>query len=100
MRPAYNAARNRRKQHYNKVRQERYEANRLRLSEWKAQQQCKFCSENDPDCLDLHHLDRNEKDVNVSDVVTAWSWERLTTELKKCIVVCANCHRKIHKGKL
>lgn len=100
MRPAYNANRLEKIDHYKNVRRNRETKNKERLSQWKEQQQCKFCPEHDPDCLDLHHLDRTKKDIDVADAVYRWSWERLTTELEKCIVVCANCHRKIHKGKI
>lgn len=84
--------------HYKAVAAARYEQNLIRLNEWKSLQKCKCCNEADACCLDLHHLDPNEKDVNISDVVRYWSWDRLMSELDKCIVVCANCHRKIHAG--
>lgn len=62
---------------------------------------CKICDENDPCCLDLHHLDPDEKEFNVSEAVrTGASWIRIKEEFEKCIVVCANCHRKIHKGNI
>lgn len=97
---SYKNSRDKKQKHYTSVAVARYERNREQLREWKATQKCSCCIESDPDCLDLHHLDPSKKDVNISDVVAYWSWKRLQREIEKCIVVCANCHRKIHKGKI
>lgn len=59
---------------------------------------CKFCLEKEPACLDFHHLDKSLKEENVSFWVHAKSKNKALEEAKKCIVVCANCHRKIHAG--
>lgn len=59
---------------------------------------CKYCAEKEPICLDFHHLDKSLKNKNVSFWVHAKSKNKAIEEAKKCIVVCANCHRKIHAG--
>lgn len=62
---------------------------------------CKFCDENEPVCLELHHLDPTAKEINPSDMAgRGWSWERMQRELSKCIVLCSNCHKKVHAGLL
>jgi hypothetical protein len=61
---------------------------------------CKFCKENEPVCLDFHHLSSEEKEKGVSRLVMAKSRDRALKEIKKCICVCSNCHRKIHAGLL
>ena len=46
--------------------------------------------------LELHHLNPNEKEFNLSDRNIKLDWEAIKKELDKCILVCANCHREIH----
>jgi hypothetical protein len=45
--------------------------------------------------MDFHHLDPNMKDLSVSGMKT-YRIDRVLSEIDKCIVVCANCHRVIH----
>jgi len=58
---------------------------------------CSVCDENDPICLELHHLDPSEKEMNISDMKTH-SIERIKKEMDKCVVLCSNCHKKVHAG--
>ena len=58
---------------------------------------CHFCSENEPVSLDFHHLNPDEMDLNVS-VAVSYSIKCLRKEVRKCVVLCANCHRKVHAG--
>ena len=46
--------------------------------------------------LDFHHLDPNAKEGGI--IGTTASLEKQREEAKKCILVCANCHREIHAG--
>lgn len=58
---------------------------------------CVECGESHPACLDFHHLDASEKDLEVPLAVRrGWSKERILKEIAKCVVLCSNCHRKIH----
>jgi hypothetical protein len=67
------------------------------LSEYKATLKCSRCPETHPACLEFHHKNPLEKDINVGWVASwGWSVERITKEIDKCIVLCANCHRKQH----
>lgn len=58
---------------------------------------CKLCGEKEAVALDLHHTDPSGKDANPSNL-TAGSRERLVAEIRKCVVLCSNCHRKVHAG--
>lgn len=67
------------------------------LNALKADSGCARCSESDSACLDFHHTDPEEKDDAVTKLVTAgYGKDRLQTEVRKCEVLCANCHRKQH----
>jgi hypothetical protein len=58
---------------------------------------CANCSEADPACLDYHHREDAEKEMTVSEMVTyGYSKEKLRAEMDKCVILCANCHRKEH----
>lgn len=70
------------------------------FKEWKSSQSCVICKENSSECLDLHHLDPSVKEGDVSELFSRWSWARIQEEIQKCIVVCSNCHRKIHSGRI
>ena len=94
----YKKCRTSKKDHYRHVQSERERANRNNFQEWKKTQRCILCDETETICLDLHHLDPLDKDATLSNVVRNWSWKRLNNEISKCVVVCANCHRKIHAG--
>ena len=65
---------------------------------WKNQQKCLVCSESESSCLDLHHTDPSEKEFTIASAVRQFSEKRLQSEILKCVVLCANCHRKVHAG--
>ena len=73
--------------------------NRVFIQKYKKLCGCKLCGFKVPVALDFHHLDPNEKDMNVSDLVH-FSIKKLKEEIRKCIVLCANCHMMVHAGLL
>ena len=66
------------------------------VNEYKLERGCAHCGyKDDPVALDFHHVNTKHKDKNVS---SHWrsSWkqfEKMKAEMKKCIVLCSNCHR-------
>jgi hypothetical protein len=44
---------------------------------------------------DFHHRDPSQKDVQFN-TLRRRSWKAITTELDKCDLLCANCHRIRH----
>ncbi len=48
--------------------------------------------------LSFHHVDPKKKDFGLSMQGVTRSWERTKKELKKCILLCANCHMEVHDG--
>lgn len=63
---------------------------------FKATLECTVCKENHPATLDFHHVDPNEKEYSIDRLVRNCSWKTIKMELEKCVVLCANCHRKHH----
>jgi hypothetical protein len=58
---------------------------------------CSECGENDINCLDFHHINPEEKDFTISFMLkSGYSIKRIQKEIEKCVVLCANCHRKHH----
>lgn len=55
---------------------------------------CAICDEKDIACLDFHHL--RDKEFNIANEIKNLSIDNLKKEIDKCIVLCANCHRKLH----
>lgn len=55
------------------------------------------CGESDPRCLDFHHSNPADKTGNIANMVRRTTLSRLGKEIGKCVVLCANCHRKRHK---
>jgi hypothetical protein len=44
--------------------------------------------------LEFHHQDPNTKKFCLSVFGYTCSWEKLIEEAKKCVILCANCHRE------
>ena len=59
---------------------------------------CSICGEDRWWVLDFHHTDPNKKEKHISHLIE--SPKKLQEELKKCIVVCSNCHRDLHYKKI
>lgn len=57
---------------------------------------CAHCgNQYHPAIYEFHHLDPATKDRDPSKMLSL-KLERLTAELDKCILLCANCHRLEH----
>jgi hypothetical protein len=60
---------------------------------------CVICNYNKhPGVLDFHHVDPLTKSFAISGGGFSRSWAAIENEIKKCILVCANCHREIELG--
>lgn len=57
---------------------------------------CKICGKNYPQSVfEFHHLNPKEKIFGISNQGITRSQADIASEAKKCIMVCANCHRLI-----
>lgn len=64
-------------------------------NEYKRKRGCRRCSEIDPVCLQFHHVE--EKRMGVGEMIAnSYPESDVRAEVEKCIVLCANCHRKEH----
>lgn len=49
-------------------------------------------------CLTLHHLHPEEKEFTFGKIRTSpKNWDRIASELRKCVLVCNRCHTEIHE---
>ena len=67
------------------------------LQEIKKTLKCINCEEREPSCLDFHHLDPLTKKFPISQLKNRKK-ETIVEEIEKCVSLCSNCHRKVHKG--
>ena len=63
--------------------------------EHKKKFKCEECGFSDYRALTFHHRDPAEKEFNLGHA-THFSKERILKEMKKCSVLCANCHSILH----
>jgi hypothetical protein len=48
--------------------------------------------------FEFDHKDPAEKDAGITRIMASCSWEKVKVELKKCQLLCANCHNIKHGG--
>jgi len=68
-------------------------------AEWNAFKRtlsCAYCKFDHPAALDFHHINPKEKDDSVNQFISDGKFTKAYEEVKKCIVLCANCHRIHH----
>lgn len=67
------------------------------LAEYKKTIRCIECGEDHVACLEFHHTDPQAKEYNVAQLARGtYSISRIQKEIEKCVVLCSNCHRKLH----
>ena len=71
-----------------------------KMSEWyvgiKESLQCSVCGESHIACIQFHHHN-GDKEISVSNMmVKGYGKKRILAEMAKCVVLCANCHFKLH----
>lgn len=63
---------------------------------YKASVSCETRGENHPATLDFHHRQPSKKEKCISTMISESSLAAIKREIKKCKVLCSNCHRKLH----
>ena len=61
---------------------------------------CQICDyDRCPEAFDLHHLDPSTKEMTFSSIrANPKAWITIVKELRKCVLLCSNCHRKQRAG--
>ena len=82
---------------YGKAKQKELKNLKKKFESYKKELACTHCGNADFRVLEFHHVDASTKENNISDLLSRKnSWQNIMTELKKCICLCANCHRIVH----
>jgi len=93
------------KEYYSKHKKneiERVKNRKERIRSWfkkyKQNLKCSKCGEDHVACLEFHHPNEKNKFFSILTAIErrGFSKERILSEIKKCTVLCANCHRKLH----
>lgn len=69
------------------------EDNRKRFVEFLSGKKCVDCGNSDIRVLEFDHRSGCGKKDNVSNMIFRHSWKMILTEIEKCDIRCANCHR-------
>lgn len=80
------------KQYKRKVRKE----TRIQSMVYLAKHGCEECGERDPRKLEYDHKNGDDKERNISDLISngySWTSPVMVAEIRKCRVICSNCHR-------
>lgn len=65
--------------------------------EFKSRLRCIKCGQNHPATLDFHHVNRKDPEKKSVNYLAAQGlYSQAYEEVKKCVVLCANCHRIHH----
>ncbi len=79
-------------EYYAEYQRKRMQKIRSAIAEYKLERGCALCGfKGHPDALQFDHLPDADKAGNVSGM-TNHGREKLTAEMKKCQILCANCH--------
>lgn len=77
---------------------QRHELILLYFSNLKLSRGCSICGYNKcAKALEWHHVDSEDKDLEVSAFISKGNLVRALEEIEKCEVLCANCHREEHE---
>lgn len=64
----------------------------------KLKKPCLICGETEKACIDFHHVDKDDKEFTIASVCNhKWSDDKIINEIEKCVCLCANHHRVLHR---
>lgn len=86
----------RNKEQYLKRNRERKRRLKKQWLEFKGSLSCEMCGESHISTFDFHHIEKHPDNRAVNRLVSDYNFKEAYEEIKKCMVLCANCHRKHH----
>lgn len=85
------------REHNNKIKRIKRKNIRQLIQEYKLSHGCAICGYNRcAAALDFHHISDDKKFCIASAIRNNKGISIVKEEIKKCIVICANCHRELH----
>jgi hypothetical protein len=84
------------KERQNEYKQKVRRNTRIMVLRYLHQKGCECCGCKDPRVLEFDHLDPKKKKASIAVLISqgySWANEKLRREIRKCRVLCANCHR-------
>ena len=87
-----------------KCRQDNAKQNNKLIREWieGIKTPCVICGEKRKHVVDYHHLDPNQKEMNIAKYASSGAGifettkKKIKKEIEKCVTLCSNCHRDFH----
>ena len=75
-----------------------YQEKKETIQDIKAELKCQKCGyDKCAEALDFHHINPEEKEDRIARMISNnYSLDKIKEEMKKCIVLCSNCHREFH----
>lgn len=76
---------------------QKYQEKKEEVQEIKSECRCAKCGDSRGYVLDFHHINPDEKENTIARMTSNnYQLDKVYDEIKKCIVLCANCHREFH----
>lgn len=67
------------------------------LAEFGKEYKCEKCGyDRNTAAITFHHTNPSEKEFAISEISKTYSEQKLREEIKKCVVLCHNCHMEEH----
>jgi 5-methylcytosine-specific restriction endonuclease McrA len=92
-----------RKKHWKKSNQNKLDKIKQIVKKFKDELggKCEICGEDRYHVLEFHHENPNEKEDNVPTLLRYYGYgeksiNKVKEEVKKCKLLCANCHKDVH----
>ena len=74
-----------------------YQEKKQRVEEIKEEFGCQKCGDKRSYVLDFHHIEPKTKEQGIARLISNNATEtHINNEIKKCVCLCANCHREFH----